>query len=288
MQLIYFIGLIILAAIWGASFLFMRVASPEFGPFALNLIRITGAALILLPLCLKPDFRQTLKKYWSHFMLLGATNYAIPFTLFSYTSLTLNSGFTSLINATTPILTAVIGVSFFQNKIQVKQIIGLLLAFLGIYIVSIQSLSLYLNGTLLAIFAGLIATSGYGYSLLHAKKYLHELKALEMTAGGLFFGGLYLIIPGVIYWPQQIPSTQSWLSAFALTILCTVIAFLIFFQIIKKLGALASSTVTFLVPIFAISWGVLLLNETLSLQIILGIIVILTGTALVVFSTKKQ
>ncbi|MCJ8312738.1 MAG: DMT family transporter [Saccharospirillaceae bacterium] len=288
MKSIYVLSLLLLAAIWGSSFLFMRVAVVEFGPFALNLIRVGLAALILLPICLRKDFRQDFKTHWKSFMLLGASNYAIPFTLLSYTSLTINSGTTSLINATTPIFTAILGVLFFTQKITRVQLIGLFFGFFGIYIISQKTLLLDFNQGLLAIIAGLIASCGYGLTILYSKKYLQAVSAINLTAGGLFFGALYLVFPGIVYWPTQMPSLNSWLAALLLATLCTVIALIIFFQIIKKIGVLTSSSVTFLIPIFAILWGTLFLNEKITFNLIVGVVVIIVGTSLIIFKPFKS
>ena len=288
MKSIYLLALVLLAAIWGSSFLFMQVAVVEFGPFALNLIRVGLAALILLPICLKKDFRRVFKKHWKIFMLLGASNYAIPFTFLSYTSLTLNSGTTSLINATTPIATAIIGVLFFTQKITFGQLVGLFLGFFGIYIISYNALELDFNQALSAIIAGLIATSGYGLTINYSKKHLQAVSAINLTAGGLFFGAIYLVLPGLVYWPAQIPSLGSWLSALLLATLCTVIALILFFQIIKKIGGLTSSCVTFLIPVFAILWGMLFLNEAITVNLIVGVLVIALGTSLIIFKPFKR
>ena len=267
MKSIYLLALLLLAAIWGSSFLFMRVAVVDFGPFALNLIRVGLAALILMPVFLKKDARQTFKKHWKSFMLIGVSNFAIPFTFLSYTSITLNAGTTSLINATTPIFTALIGALFFTQKITLTQVIGLVFGFFGIYIISQNALSVDLSQGLLAIFAGLIATCGYGLTINYSKKHLQDVGAIELTAGGLLFGALYLIVPGVIYWPETTPSLSNWLSAISLAVFCTAISLVLFFQIIKKIGALTSSSVTFLIPIFAILWGSIFLGRILYLFI---------------------
>jgi len=272
--------LLLLSAIWGASFLFMRIASPEFGPVALVFVRMFGAVLAVLPLLLKSQIRQRILQNVRELTTLGVLNHVIPFCLLSFATLRLEAGFTSLINATTPMFTAIVGALWFMTPINKQQILGLVVAFSGVFILSADKLTFTSNGTGWAIIAGLVATFCYGMSVNYSKKNLSHLSASEITIGSMAASATILFIPAMFLWPDVNPSTTAWVSALLLAVVCTALAFLLFFKVLANSGAMASSTVTFLVPIFAIGWGVVLLDEGLSLRLILGMTVTLTGTAI--------
>jgi drug/metabolite transporter (DMT)-like permease len=274
--------LLVLSAIWGASFLFMRVASPEFGPVTLVFIRMFVAVLVVLPFLLKPAFRKALKDNAKNLAILGFLNHVIPFTLLSFATLRLEAGFTSLINATTPMFTAIVGALFFVTPINRQQMLGLVIAFLGVFVLSADKLSFSADGPGWAIIAGLVATFCYGLSVNFSKTKLNHLSASQISVGSMAASSLILLIPGILLWPSEMPTTQAWVSALLLAVVCTALAFLLFFRVLASSGAIASSTVTFLVPLFAIGWGVLLLNESLTVRLIIGMCITLCGTAITV------
>ena len=272
--------LLLLSAIWGASFLFMRVASPEFGPVALVLVRMGGAALVVLPFLLSAKFRRALIENFWPLAFLGFINQAVPFVLLSFSTLRLEAGFTSLLNATTPMFTAIVGVLWFTTPINRTQVLGLLIAFAGVAILSLDKLDFKSEGPGWAILAGLVATFCYGIAVNFSKKRLAHLSADQITTGSMLASTAMLLIPGIYFWPETNPSTVAWGSAIGLAVVCTAIAFLLFFRVLSRAGAMASATVTFLVPVFAIAWGVSLLGETLNARLILGMVVTLFGTAI--------
>ncbi len=274
--------LLLLSAIWGASFLFMRVASPEFGPVTLIFLRMAIAVIVVSPLLLKKTFRQRIQGSLVPLSVLGCLNHVLPFTLLAFATLRLEAGFTSLINATTPIFTAIVGAAWFSTPITRQQKFGLALAFSGVFILSADKLTFHSGGTGWAIMAGLLATFCYGISVNFSKRYLSHLNAREITVGSMGASATLLLIPGILFWPDINPSAQAWGSTLLLAIVCTALAFLLFFKVLATSGAMASSTVTFLVPLFAISWGILLLGEEISAQLIIGMVVTLLGTAITV------
>ena len=280
MKLTDILTLVLLSAIWGASFLFMRVASPEFGPITLVFLRMFIALLVVSPFLLKPRFRKTLRQNIKPLSLLGLLNHVLPFCLLAFATLRLEAGFTSLINATTPMFAALVGAILFATPINRQQLLGLMLAFSGIFVLSADKLSFGSGGTGWAILAGLGATFCYGLSLHFSKRNLAHLSAREITVGSMAASSTMLIVPGILFWPEVNPSTTAWLSAISLAVVCTAIAFLLFFRLLASAGPMASSTVTFLVPLFAIAWGVVLLNETMTLQLLIGMAITLCGTAI--------
>jgi len=281
MKLIDYTTLLLLGAIWGASFLFMRIASPEMGAVGLVSVRMVSAALFLLPLWFVAENFKLIKHHWKWLLVVAMLSNVIPFGLLAFSSTRLEAGFTSLINATTPVWTAFAGFAFFAERITRQQIFGLLLAFFGVFILSADRLSFTSDGPGWAILAGLTATFCYGLSMHIVKHHLQSVAPMAISVGAISFAAIFLFLPGVLFWPAHNVSMVAWVSALLLGVLCTGVAFLLFYPLIKRTGPMISATITFLVPVFAITWGVLILDEVLTSQMMVGMLVTFSGTAFV-------
>ncbi|UXZ53221.1 DMT family transporter [Halomonas sp. 7T] len=272
--------LLLLSSLWGLSFIFMRVAVPEFGPVPLILVRMGVGALLLVPLLLSLHYLRLIWQYKGSLLLLGIINHVLPFSLLALATTRLEAGFTSLLNATTPIFTALLGAAFFATPVQRQQYAGLALALLGVYILSANRLDFALGGDGWFIVAVLGATFCYGIASNYSKTRLGHLPSRVLAAGSSAMSALVLLIPGLLLWPSEPVSPLAWGNALALAALSTTLAFLLYFGLLASAGATVTSTVTFLVPVSALIWGYLLLDETLSLQIVAGMVITLLGTAI--------
>ena len=272
--------LILLSSLWGLSFIFMRVAAPEFGAVPLVLVRMGVGALLLLPLLMSLRYLQLIWQHKRALLLLGLVNHVLPFSLLALATTRLEAGFTSLLNATTPIFTALIGALFFATAIQRQQYLGLALALLGVYVLSADRLDFALGGDGWFIIAVLGATFCYGIAGNYSKTRLGHLPTRVLAAGSSAMSALILLIPGILLWPSEPITPLAWGNALALASLSTTVAFLLYFGLLASAGATTTSTVTFLVPVSALIWGYLLLDETLNLQIIAGMVITLVGTAI--------
>ncbi|MCG6657475.1 DMT family transporter [Halomonas campisalis] len=272
--------LLLLSSLWGMSFIFMRVAVPEFGPVPLILVRMGLAALLLIPLLLSVHYLRLVWEHKGALLLLGLVNHVLPFTLLALATTRLEAGFTSLINATTPIFTALLGALLFATPVQRQQYLGLALAFFGVYVLSANRLDFALGGDGWFILAVLGATFCYGVASNYSKTYLSHLPTRVLAAGSTAMSALILLIPGLLLWPSEPISGLAWTNGLALAVFSTTVAFLLYFGLISSAGATATSTVTFLVPVSALLWGYLLLGEVLSLQVLIGMVITLVGTAI--------
>ncbi|WP_372611278.1 DMT family transporter [Halomonas sp.] len=272
--------LVLLSSLWGMSFIFMRVAAPEFGPVPLVLVRMGIGALLLVPLLLSVHYLRLVREHWGRLFLLGLINHVLPFSLLALATTRLEAGFTSLINATTPIFTALLGALFFATPVQRQQYLGLAMALFGVYVLSADRLDFALGGDGWFILAVLGATFCYGVAGNYARMHLSHLPVRVLAAGSTAASALILLVPGLLLWPAEPISGLAWGNGLALAVLSTTVAFLLYFGLIASAGATATSTVTFLVPVSALFWGYLILDETLSLQIIAGMIITLAGTAI--------
>ncbi len=272
--------LILLSSLWGLSFIFMRVAAPEFGAVPLVLVRMGVGALLLMPLLVSLHYLRLIWQHKGPLLLLGIINHVLPFSLLALATTRLEAGFTSLLNATTPIFTALIGALFFATAIQRQQYLGLALALLGVYVLSADRLDFSLGGDGWFILAVLGATFCYGIAGNYSKTRLGHLPTRVLAAGSSAMSALVLFIPGFLLWPSDPISPLAWGNALALAGLSTTLAFLLYFSLLTSAGATVASTVTFLVPVSALVWGYLLLGERLNVQIIAGMVLTLIGTAI--------
>ncbi|MGM0702372.1 MAG: DMT family transporter [Pseudomonadota bacterium] len=272
--------LLLLSSLWGLSFIFMRVAVPEFGPVSLILVRMGVGALLLVPLLLSVRYFQLAWENKGRLFVLGLINHVLPFSLLALATTRLEAGFTSLINATTPIFTALLGALFFATPILRQQYLGLALALFGVYVLSADRLDFALGGDGWFILAVLGATFCYGIAGNYSKTHLSHLPVRVLAAGSTAMSALILLVPGLVLWPTEPISGLAWANGLALAVLSTTAAFLLYFGLIASAGATATSTVTFLVPVSALVWGFVLLDERLSLQVLAGMAITLVGTAI--------
>jgi drug/metabolite transporter (DMT)-like permease len=273
---------VLLAALWGASFLFMRVGAPEFGPIALIGLRVLIAALCLWPLLwfMQRSATPAMRAHAMPLALVGVSNSALPFTLLAFASLSLTAGFTSLINASVPLWAAVIGLFWLGAKLGQAQWIGLALGVVGMAILTWGKVDFKPGGSGLAIIAGLTATLSYGFSTHFAKKKLAGVPPLGVATGSQTAAAIALLPLMIAFWPKANPSVNAWISLLLLGTFSTALAYILYFRLIASLGGQKASTVTFLIPVFAALWGWALLGEAVTIHMLFGGGVVLLGTAL--------
>ncbi len=283
------IRLLLLSAIWGASFLFMRIAAPELGPFPTTFARISIAALALFPLLLlRPEHRSTLRNCKGPLLILGLFGSALPFSLLCWATLHLEAGFTSLLNATTPICAALIGFWWLRIPLTRFQSLGLAVGLGGIAILTGDQLDFRRDGAGWPILAVLGATSCYGFAGHYTRTRLSRLSPLAVSAGSLLAASLILLPLVLLFPPPALPGRGALASTLALGLLCTAVAFILFFGLLKRNEATAATTVTFIIPAFGILWGALFLQEEVTARMILGMAVALLGTAFVTKLLPRQ
>lgn len=283
------VDLLLLAAIWGSSFLFMRLTAPVFGPVALAFVRVAGAALVLLPLLVWRGEAPALRRQWRGLLVLGLTNSALPFLCFGYALLTLPAGLSAVFNAATPLAVALLAWLWLRERPGRWRGAGLVIGFAGVAGLalhkslasgSLAGLQFNLANTL-AIAACLAGTLCYGYSANYAKRRLTGTPAMAMATGTQGAAALLLALPAALTWPAVAPGWGDWLLALALAVLCSGVAYVLYFRLIGNIGPTNAASVTFLIPIFAALLGLLLLNEPVGLPMLAGGAVIIAGTALV-------
>lgn len=277
--------LTVLAAIWGASFLFMRLAVPEFGPFALVAVRLGAASAVLLALLAWRRQWAGMAQHWRALVFIGAVNSAVPFVLFSYAALSISAGLSSLLNATAPLWTALVAFVWLRQTLSLLRALGLVLGFVGVAFLASDQASFKAgddHAGLWAVGACLVATLCYGISANATRRYLAAVPALTVTAGSQTAASLMLLPLAVWQWPQAMPGPAAWGSALSLALLCTAIALVMYFRLLQRVGPTQAVSVTFLIPVFGMLWGGLFLHEQVSARMLAGGAVVMLGLALAV------
>ena len=281
MQLRDFIELVLLASIWGAAFIFTRTATPEFGPISLITMRAGIASLILLPFVCNRNAISQITQHWRGILVVGLTNTAIPFCLFSYSLLHIGAGYASVMNATAPMFGALIGWLWLKQRISSVAVFGLLIGFIGVAVLSAAQAAAFDSISILPTLATLGATALYGYAGCFTKQHLSAVGPMALAAGSLFAATLCLLPLNIWFMPSTLPSSSSWIDAIALGALCTALAYLMYFRLIAKVGPSNALTVAYLIPAFGIMWGIVLLNETLTPSMWVGVVLVICGVLLV-------
>lgn len=281
------LGLLALAALWGASYLFIRMGAADFGAFAMAGARAGIAAGLMLPLLRLNGGLQALRDNWKSIALVGVTNAALPFVLFSYAALTLPAGMSAIFTATTPFFAAIIAAIWLGEALTWQRMAGMSLGFGGVVWLVADKLTALpaqdMAATLLAMLACLSACLLYGFSGNYSKRKLSEVPPLAVAAGSQLAAVAVLALPAVWLWPDAPPSPRAWLSLLALAVLCTAVAYVLFFRLIARLGAARTMAALFLIPAFGALWGALFLNEQFTGRMAASCGVILLGSALATF-----
>ena len=272
--------MLVLAAIWGGSFLFMRLSVHELGPLPLMGVRTLLAGLLLLPLLIWRKKLPLLLEYWRPIAIVGLFNSAFPFVLFAYATKTLPSGTMSVINAVTPLWGAAIAWLWLKDRLPPLRILGLFVGLTGIVILVWDKLTLQGSDSVLAVLAGVSAPIFYGIAASFTKKHLMKADPIATASGSLISAGLALLPFAWWQWSSTPVSLGAWGAALSLTVLCTSIAYFLYYKLLLSVGPAKSMTVTFLVPVFGVFWGWLFLSETINRYVVIGGAVILFGTAL--------
>ncbi len=272
--------LIFLSAIWGGSFLFLRMATPEFGPFPVVWLRLTLATLCLSPILLRQQNRQSLRACGPGMIVMALLGAAIPFSLLAYATLTLETGTTAVINALTPVFTMLVTLAWVRKAPTGWQVLGLVGGLTGILILTWDQLSFQRGGGGWAVGAALSATICYAVATNFLKIHMPQATAQAIAFGSLAGASLILAPLAFWNWPEATVSARSWTAVLLLAVVCTALAYLIFYRLMTKVSALAATSVTFLVPVFAFLWGALVLGESITSRTVVGMIIAMMGTAL--------
>ncbi len=262
----------------------MLLGAREFGPIATAGLRVLVGAMFLLPLLTLKGQLPGLRQHWRLTFLVGLLNSAIPFACFAYAILSITTGLSSILNATVPMFGALVAWLWLKDRPNGLRILGLAIGFMGVLLLAAGKASFKPNASGsssgLAIIACLFACLFYGIAASFTKRFLTGVPSLVIATGSQCGATLGLALPALWLWPAQMPSINAWLAVGVLGVLCTGIAYVLFFRLIANAGPARTLTVTFMIPVFAVIYGVVFLSETVTWWMVLCGVIIICGTSL--------
>ena len=273
--------LLILAAIWGGSFIFMRALAPTLGPVITAELRVLIAAIALIIYFAALKFNLQWRQYWKHYFLIGAVNSALPFFLFSFAALHIPGSLSAILNSSSPLFGAIFSALWLGDKLTLKKISGLFVGSAGVIlvvkIVGIQTDSMFMW----AVVACTAAAICYGLAATYIKKYVKGATPQGIAAGSQLMAA-FVLMPAVPFSPPRLEVTPLVIGGvIAFAILCSAVAYLLYYRLIADVGPTKALTVTFLMPVFGMIWGVIFLREIITLSMIVGAALIIFGSNLV-------
>lgn len=278
------IDFVALAAIWGASFLFMRLGVGEFGVVGTAAARVAIATAFLMPLMLWKGHGAAFRSNWWKVCLVGVLNSALPFMLFAFSLLAITTGLAAILNATVPLFGALVAWVWLKDRPTGSRVLGLVLGFGGVAMLAWDEASFKPGASGIApawaVLACLGATVCYAFAASATKRFLSGLPPLVTATGSQLGATLALSLPAFWFRPEQVPGMQAWLAVLVLGVLCTGVAYILYFRLIEQAGPARALAVTFAIPVFAVIYGVLFLGEQVTAWMVLWGAVVVLGTAL--------
>lgn len=274
--------LILLGAVWGASFLFMRMGAAQFGSMALAGMRAIGAAICSIPLLLSRERLAELRANWRSVALIGLANSALPFVLFSYAAQSLPAGLSAIFDAIAPLLVALSGWLWLSERLNAMQASGLVIGMTGVVWLIGGSMGFGHGGASVgwAMAACVGANICYTFGAHYSHRRVQSVSPLTVAIGSQVAAAVMLLPSTLWFWPAQSPTLQAWVAMFGLAAGCTTLAYVLFYRLLARIGSTRSMAVLYLIPVFGVVWGALYLRETVTLAMAGGCIVILLGVAL--------
>lgn len=271
---------------WSISFIFYRIGVPEFGSLAFASLRVLLAGLTMLVfVLLSVKNRQGIREKWKILTIVGLFSAAIPFILFSFSAQTVNAGVLAVMNAAVPMISGFIASTFFHEKLAKRQVLGLIIGVIGVVILMSERLfadqGQVAGSGLLPLGYGLLGAVGYAVGANITRNYLEDISPVAITAGSLIIASLVMLPIAVYNFPYgETISLKAWMSVICIGVFSTAIALIFMNQLIKSIGPMRATSITLVIPIFAIILGYVLLDEALDIGAIIGSGVILMGTYL--------
>ena len=277
--------LLLLAAIWGTSFMLMRIAAPVFGPMLTTFGRASLATLALLAYAHSRGVPLQWRRNWRPYLVIGIANTALPFSLFAWSALHIPSSYMATMNSLAPVFTALFGFLLLGERLTAVRLGAFVLGLAGVAVLvgvgPVPAEAMVIFGVL----AAMSAAVSYGFAATYTRMRGNGISPIAMAAGSQCAAALCLIPFGLPGLPHAIDAVQAGVAGpalFAVLVLgvvCTGIAYALFFQLISAEGATKAITVTFLVPMTASLWAWLLLDEPVTAGTVAGIAIVLAATA---------
>lgn len=280
MRPVHVVQMLVLALLWGSAYLFMRASVPAFGPAPMVFVRMAlGSALVLLPLALWRCGWRPFVRHWRGLTVFGLAFTVVPFLGLGWAAKSISAGMLAVLQAAAPLFAAIVGRAWVGERITRGRALGLLVGFVGVALLVWDKVGVH-DEAGLAVLVTLFVTALWGVSSNYARMRLHAVDPVVLAAGSIGVAALALAPMAVLGWPEQPPGAKAWAEVVFLGVASSGVGFLMYFALLRNIGPVRATSVTFLNPVVAIVSGALYLGEAITLQIVAGCAVILVGTAL--------
>jgi len=277
-----------LAALWGGSFLFLRITAPVLGPLFLSEVRLAIAAVTLLAWAWVTGGQVQFAGRWRSYLVIGTINSAAPFALFAYAAMYLPASYSAVLNATSPVFGAVFAALWLNERLTLRRVTGALAGVMGVALLVGFGPVVADANVVLAALAAIGGACCYALAAVYARRKTAGIEPFALAAGSQV-GAALVLSPGLAAWPGAESFGPGIIaSVLALSVACTALAYLIYFRLIANVGAARALTVTLLIPVFGVLWGVVFLGEVLSSSMLAGGALVIVATWLVVGETSAQ
>lgn len=283
MNTISVVRLFALAAIWGGSYALMRVVAPVFGGWDTALLRvlIAGIALVGFAMIIRADLQW--RRWWKHYLFVGLFNSAIPFALISHAMKTLPVGYGAIINSLSPFFGMIFAAILLGERITALRVVGLVMGMAGVFLLVNLGPIAITPSVVIGVLCCTLATVSYGFISVWVKKHVTGAPPLGLAGAALLLSGLAMMPASLALGthPTTMPPMHIWVALLALALVCSAIAYLLYFRLIKDLGPTKAISVTFLIPFFGVLWGAIFFDERLTIGAFTGGALVLVGMTLV-------
>lgn len=274
------VELLLLSVLWGAAYLFMRAAVPAFGPAAMIALRLAIAAAMLLPLLAWRGGLAQLRAQPGPLLLQSVVFTALPFLMLGFAAQHLTAGLLAVLNATAPLFAALLSHFVFRERLGRWRSLGLVMGFAGVALLTAGAVSFRSTQGLQAVAAVLLVSAVWAVGANYTRRRLGGMDNLALTGGSLAIAGLVLAPLAVATWPAEPPPLRAWIEVVFLGVASSGLGFLLYYRLLRRIGAVRAMSVTFLNPVVALVAAAVYLGESVSLQTMVAGAVVLLGTAL--------
>ena len=273
--------LVALAAMWGASYLFMRYAVPHVGPVLMIELRVLIAGIALVLFVRATGGRVGWRRHWKAFLFVGAVGLALPFVLIAQALTAIDASTAAILNALSPLFASLVAAVWIRDPLTPAKLGGIALCLAGTAVLVGWTPQPMTGRELFAASLSVMATALYGYTIVFTKVHLKDASPMGTSAGTLLMAGAAMLPFTPVARDLSAVPPMAWLAVLGLAIVSTTVAFIFYYRLIADVGPVKAITVTLLVPIFGMLWGVLLLGERFTPGRVAGCAIILAGCSLI-------
>jgi drug/metabolite transporter (DMT)-like permease len=280
--------LVTLAALWGGSFLFLRITAPVLGPLFLAELRLVIAAATLLAWAWMTGGQVRFAGRWRSYLVIGTVNSAVPFGLFAYAAVHLPASYSAVLNATSPLFGAFFAALWLNERLTPRRVAGAVAGVAGVALLVGFGPVKADAGVILSALAAIGGACCYALAVVYTRRKAAGIEPFAVAVGSQI-GAALVLSPALASWPGgELFTPGIAASVLALALACTAFAYVLYFRLIADVGAARALTVTFLIPVFGVLWGVVFLGEPLGLFMLAGAALVIGATWLVVGETSAE